>query len=267
VTYFGCKQEHRLIFENCKYLESGGEKTFIQDDHSEIHIFESGEFSKKEKIPSMKQISSNGSDILVMTHDNLLISRGTNKHGELGIGSKVSLDTWSAVEINGKVESVSCGTSHVAAVVSPDDLTSCMFSSNFTSDSKLFCNDGVIEVNSFLLSSHSSPLELFGQTSEGFRSILSVAVASYLVRWLYSRRLSFEIPLEELQILHQFSLSKNLQELVLDCKSEMEIKYSAANYLLNFPEESIEIAMRKMTENEVKALEDLKKENERNLGS
>ena len=254
----GNKQDVKFVCEGLNVIDAGGEKSYLTNDRGDFYEFDGIEVKELEKILNLKQVSTNGSDLLVVTSDGLLMAKGSNKHGELGIGNKVQSQDWVAVGINVEIDSVSCGTSHVVAVAKPNDLASCLFNERFPSDAQVFCLNGQIEVNTMMLNSHTQVNTLFENTFAGFKSELSVKATNAVVRWLYSKKLSLDLEIDELESIHQFALRKNSKNLAILCKSEIDIKIGGINYLLAFPIESINGEIGSMEQAEIKLREERK---------
>ena len=255
----GNKQDVKFVCEGLNIIDAGGEKSYLTNYRGDFYEFDGNEVKELEKILNLKQVSTNGSDLLVVTSDGLVIAKGSNKHGELGIGNKLQSQEWVAVGINVEIDSVSCGTSHVVAVAKPNDLTSCLFNESFPNDAQIFCIDGSIEANTILLNSHTQATSLFENTFAGFKSELSVKATNAVARWLYSKKFSMDLEIDDLDSIYQLALKQNLINLATACKSEIDIKVGGINYLLSFPIESIDGEIVQMEQAEIKIRDERKK--------
>lgn len=256
----GNNKDLMLLNENCRFFETGGTTSITIDNKGSMCIFDENFSVLQESVLNIQQIVSNGSDLLILSNSGDLIGKGMNKHGELGIGSTNSAAEWIPANLPFKVQSISCGSSHVAAIIEPVTLSyQVLQNKSVLSDTPIFCSDGTCQAHSLLLNSHTDPSRFLNQTPAGYRTDLPVAVTEQLISWLYCRQISSDLNLDQLSILHHFSCEHNLTHLSEIAKYELDLKTADLQYLMYFPELSAEKVFEEMTESEVK----LKREREK----
>lgn len=249
----GNNNKTALIHENCQMFEAGGLNTLILDSKGELLIYDEELKTTSETFLDIKQIVSNGTDSLILTNNGDLFAKGSNKHGELGIGNKSSKFTWVPVYLPFKVQSISCGSSHVGGIIEPTSLSyQIMQNKSLLSDTPIYCPDGICQAHSLLLNSHTNASMLFSQTSSGYSSELPMQLTEQLINWLYCQQLNIDLTQDQLNILYQFSIQHSLTHLAELTKFELDIKTADLQYLMYLPELTAEKLIEEMTANELK---------------